>query len=562
MLGGVAPANIAEEPIMNRTLVGVASALTARPSRRRRVRRAAVALVAALAAAAWVVIAGRSTLWVDELFSLAVATGHSLEHPAAVADERLGDWVEWPTAMPAQRYREYLAHDDPVEPIARVIRAVKLSDTSPPLYYLLLHYWTRALGTGDGALRLFSVVCALGSFPALIYLARRAGGPAAVVPVCVLFAVSPAAAVYSSEGRMYALVWLLGSAFMAFTLRAAQRRLRGEVLILWVVAGAAGLLTHYFFAFLWGTCVAWLALQRARWRTPAFWVAVLATAAIVAPWYMTIPESLAQWRVTAGWLEGRLGKRATVLGPLKLAWGLFSGHGDWDGAGRMHWLVTALLVAVALAVLQRGWRRMLAGPRLLLSLCVLSVCLGLLLFDLVLGTRATLFPRYALGGLPPALVLTAAGLARVSLRWRAVLVSLFVLAAAPAYWSSYIASSRLGHSFRAIAADLRDAGASDDVVALVHSTPSGVLGVSRYADPDARIASWVGQLGQRRVPESVAALTTGSAVVVFVRIHPVGAPAPEEDWLRDNATVVREAQRDAARLVTFRPPSGSRFGPQ
>jgi hypothetical protein len=563
MIGGVVPANIVEEPIMNHGLVRDRSEPTARRLRRRRIRQMVVVLVVALAAAAWVALATRSPLSADELFSLAMATGHSLEHPAAVADERLGDWVELPTAMPAERYRHYLDHDDPPVTGARVVRAVRLSDTSPPLYYLLLHYWTRVFGTGDGSLHLLSVVCALGAFPCMIYLARRAAGFPAVVPVCILFAVSPAAVDYSVEGRMYSLVGFLASALIALTLMAARPRSRATTLVLWVVTGAAGLLTHYFFVFVWVACVAWLALHRARWRVPTFWVAVLATAAIVAPCYMTLlPEAFGQWRVTAGWLDGRLGKRQTVLGPPKLVWGLLSGHGNWDESGPVRWLVTGVLMLLAIALLRRGRRRALAGPRLLLWLCVLAAPLGIVLLDLVLGTHATLVPRYVLAGLPAALALTATGLAQLHLRWQAALLSLLVLAALPADWTMYTATSRRGHSFRDIAVELRQAGAPREVVALVHSIPSGVLGVSRYADPDVRIASWVGQLRQRRVPESVEALTAGASTVVFVRIHAVGEPAPEEEWLRSNATVVGEVVHAKARLITFRPRTGSRFGGQ
>jgi hypothetical protein len=548
LAGDVVPANIVEEPTMS--------------SRRRRIRAAVVVTIVALAAAAWVALATRSGLSADELFSLATATGHSLEHPAAIADARLGDWVEPATAMPAEHYRRYLAHEDPPATSARVMRAVRLSDTSPPLYYLLLHYWTRLFGTGDGSVRVFSVVCALGTFPGLIYLARRAGGHPAIVPASILFAASPAAVAYSTEARMYAMVWLLASALCALTLMVARGRSHGITLVLWVVTGASGLLTHYFFAFVWAACAAWLALHRARWRAPAFWAAVLATAAIVTPWYVTIPASLGQWRVTAGWLDGRLGKRGMVLGPVKLVWGLVSGQGDWDRAGAVHWLVTAVLLLLAIAVLRRTRRRALAAPRVLLWLCVLAASLGPLLFDVVLGTRTTLFPRYALAGLPAALALTATGLARVGLGWRVALVSVLVAAALPADWAMYTAPSRHGHSFRQIAADLREAGPPGEIVGLVHSIPSGVLGVSRYAEPDVLIASWVGQLRQRRVPESVKALTAGASTVVFVQIHAVGEPAPEEEWLRNSATVVHEAQRQRARLVTFRPRTGPGFGQQ
>jgi hypothetical protein len=73
------------------------------------------------------------------------------------------------------------------------------------------------------------------------------------------------------------------------------------------------------------------------------------------------------------------------------------------------------------------------------------------------------------------------------------------------------------------------------------------------------VASWVGQLGQRRLPADVEALTEGRAKVTVVRIHEVGEPAPEESWLRVHARLVDESRREAARLSAFRPRSGERF---
>ena len=101
-------------------------------------------------------LTGWHSLWVDEVFSLAIATGHSLEHPAATADPALGDFVEPKGPVHAEEFQRYLAHDDPPASPARVVRAVLLSDTSPPLYYLLLYGWTLVFGTSDVALRLFS----------------------------------------------------------------------------------------------------------------------------------------------------------------------------------------------------------------------------------------------------------------------------------------------------------------------------------------------------------------------------------------------------------------------
>jgi uncharacterized membrane protein len=118
----------------------------------------------------------RPGLWADEIFSLAMATGHSLEHPAATADSALGDFIEPREAQSPQAFRRYAEHEEQPAGIRRVIRAVRLSDTSPPFYYLLLNQWTRGFGNGDAALRFFSVWWAEPSLPLLWVVGREVGG--------------------------------------------------------------------------------------------------------------------------------------------------------------------------------------------------------------------------------------------------------------------------------------------------------------------------------------------------------------------------------------------------
>ena len=103
----------------------------------------------------------------------------------------------------------------------RVIRAVLLSDTSPPLYYLLLYGWTLVLGTSDFAIRSLSILCSLACFPFMAGIARRTGGDKAVVPACALLALSPLGLYFFIEARMYPLLLLclLVTAWTSFVLR-------------------------------------------------------------------------------------------------------------------------------------------------------------------------------------------------------------------------------------------------------------------------------------------------------------------------------------------------------
>ena len=158
---------------------------------RRGGRIVALLTVIALAAGLRVALLDRQALWADEVFSLAIATGHSLEHPAAEADPAQGDYVEASTPLPASDFKRYLEHENPPAGFHRVLRAVRLSDTSPPLYYLLLNGWTRWAGVSDAALRLFSALWALASIPILWLIARRVGGEAAAFLAAGLFAVCP-----------------------------------------------------------------------------------------------------------------------------------------------------------------------------------------------------------------------------------------------------------------------------------------------------------------------------------------------------------------------------------
>jgi uncharacterized membrane protein len=97
-----------------------------------------------------------------------------------------------------------------------------LSDTSPPLYYLVLHYWTRLFGTGDAALRMLSVVCAMAAFPFLWCAARVAGGRNAAIAAGVLWALLPLSLYNAVEGRMYGLLWLAAAANLWAALRLHQ----------------------------------------------------------------------------------------------------------------------------------------------------------------------------------------------------------------------------------------------------------------------------------------------------------------------------------------------------
>jgi 4-amino-4-deoxy-L-arabinose transferase-like glycosyltransferase len=526
---------------------------------------AALLAVLALAAGLRVALLDRQGLWADEVFSLAIATGHSLEHPAAEADPRQGDYVEARTPLPADAYRRYLQHEDPPAGFHRVLRAVRLSDTSPPLYYLLLNGWTRWAGASDAALRLFSALWALASIPLLWVIARRVGGEAAALPTVVLFAVCPLGLYYSVEGRMYSLLVFLVVSMVALTFALRTEGAKPWRVGPWAAVSAAALLTHYFACFVWVACLAWLAMTSGRIRRSWLVGGVVLTALLVLPWYAVVPETLGRWRVTGYWLYVPIDLRRALSLPFWLVWTFLSGdgtwqsgHASWHSSVRSQWLAAFAFGAVALGLGAGLRRRLFSGDRGLVWLWVAGACIGPLVFDLLNGTGTAARPRYALAGLPGVLVLAAIGLSRVRLGLRVLVLLTIVLA-----WSSGVRTifhlpSREYEPYRPVAVTLSESVTPEDLV-LVHSIPSGVLGIARYVNGATMMASWVGQLGQRRMPTDAETLTDGRRKVIVVKIHEVGEPAPEDAWLREHARLVGESERQGARMSVFRPLSGERF---
>src|SRR5215217_3280496 len=133
--------------------------------------------------------------------------------------------------------------DRPLTDIPGVLRM----DGSPPLYYSLLHIWMSVFGRSEEATHALSLTFALLAVPAGWWAARGVFGRRASWVAALLAALNPFMTQYAQEGRMYALVTLLGLVsvtcwLQAFTADADAVR-RGPA-IGFAVALAAMLYTH------------------------------------------------------------------------------------------------------------------------------------------------------------------------------------------------------------------------------------------------------------------------------------------------------------------------------
>jgi mannosyltransferase len=141
-------------------------------------------------------------------------------------------------------------------------------DGSPPLYYLLLHFWTEVFGTGSRTVRGMSALLNLASAVPLWFLARRVIGLRPARVAMLVFVTSPFALYFATETRMYSLLLLLallGGLALEKTLRAPSV---GSVVGL-AFASVAVALTHYWSLYLLVTLGAMLLVGSLRGSFPS-----------------------------------------------------------------------------------------------------------------------------------------------------------------------------------------------------------------------------------------------------------------------------------------------------
>lgn len=507
-------------------------------------------------------------LWGDEVFSLALATGHSVEGAPSTWRPELGDFVAFELPTAPGDLRGYLQHESPPASAARVVRAVLLSDTNPPGYYVALWLWTLVAGTQDISLRLFSVAWAVGCLPPLWGVGKAVGGQRVAFASCTLFSVLPLFIDYSIEARMYSMLWFWTISAAWLTLLLHRRGAQTEIIAIWTLVSAAGLLTHYFFAFAWLPMVIWLLIQPPRPGLGQLGAALIAILVLIAPWYSKVPQSLASWRITRDWLKSAYTSWQNGYHPLTyftrntLA-AFFERSASesptvWDNRLKAGYAV------IGLALMTWAGRCAISGERVLAWLWLLGPVLGLFVFDAVQGTYAAGIPRYSLAAAPAAVVLAGVGLSHVPRRIGLTLLALLIAVSIPALNRLFNSDARA--SWFVPAAELLDRSAGPDKLVLVHSIPSGILGLARYTHATMPLALWTQQLRRlehRDSAEAVVAdvvrLIRGRRKVLVVAVHDVRELSPEIDFLRRHAKVEEEAQLGNAQVFVFSPSHGDVF---
>ncbi len=167
-------------------------------------------------------------------------------------------------------------------------------DFHPPLYYLLLHFWS-LLGNDEFTLRLFSVITNCLSGIILFFCIRNIMGRSTAFLTLLLFAISPFQIRYSQEVRMYSLLgfWIVSVLFFAcrYLKNGSWPALLGTIL-----ASALALYTHYHagvFLIILNLAVSIQLYHTEKGRLRRWFVAQLMILGLFTPW---LPNFIHQFR--------------------------------------------------------------------------------------------------------------------------------------------------------------------------------------------------------------------------------------------------------------------------
>jgi mannosyltransferase len=184
------------------------------------------------------------------------------------------------------------------------------SESTPPLYYALAWVWSRVFGHGEVGLRSLSALAGTLFVPVAYAAARELASRRIAFAIAALAAFNPLLIWYSQEARSYSLLVLFaGLSFLYFVRLLREPSGRGYVL--WTLASALAIATHYFAAFVVAPEALWLLLVARDRRRPA-----LAVTALLAVGGALLPLLLRQRRLdlTSFITQSSIAKRLVLVG--------------------------------------------------------------------------------------------------------------------------------------------------------------------------------------------------------------------------------------------------------
>lgn len=325
----------------------------------------------------------------------------------------------------------------------------------PPLYFLLLHFWTRLAGRTEFAIRYFSLAGALIGVACVERAAAESHDRATAGLALALAAVAPFIVYYAQEARMYSLALAFNAGALWAATAALRRTGRRGFGRAWAAfAGLAlGAVYTYYLSFLLLLGLA-AGLGLAWRRRPRLLALAAGTALAMGAVYL--PCALSQLERTGNqfpfrpqvwtWAEFWRVVRDT-LQAFSVGQTLYP---DWG------WLAVGLMFGLAALGGLAAWRSR-RPEQWLPGLIVIVV----LVVGWLFSARLSFFePRYLIIGMPAYLILVAAGLRWIGRRRPALAGGMLAAAVAAAAFSNYTyytdyRKGNYGELMRTVAANAR-----------------------------------------------------------------------------------------------------------
>lgn len=203
----------------------------------------------------------KSPVWYDEVVTMLMSTGHCVTLPGKIKpDPACNDYPGTDGFVPARQLKQYVEFPEHGLKWSSVIRAVQLTDAHPPLYTVAVSSWMQMAGLSVPNLRIFSVFWNCLTLVFIWLTTRRLAGRRAAFYATTFFWLNPIVLHYAVEGRSYALLLFLAAGLVWLTLRCHDGGIsKGRFAAITTIA-ASGMMIHYFFfGFLSGCWLWWLA---------------------------------------------------------------------------------------------------------------------------------------------------------------------------------------------------------------------------------------------------------------------------------------------------------------
>lgn len=183
-------------------------------------------------------------------------------------------------------------------------------DVHPPMYYELLHYWMELFGSSVLSVRSLSVVAGVLIIPLSFLTVKKMFGARAGVLTAFFVALSPFLIRYSIEARMYGVLGVFTLLALYTVVILVHQPKSNWAYLLYALAVAAGLYTHYFMALAFISFWVYLMIIQKphNWRfnktiflSIRWWLANAFALLLFLPW---VPNMIAQLRRAQGlsWL--------------------------------------------------------------------------------------------------------------------------------------------------------------------------------------------------------------------------------------------------------------------